>query len=132
MSHHSEILPLGQSVLAAQGWDGATRAIMLAAKQLPVLPEAARSDENLVPGCESQVWLARDTSTTSSMILAYSPSKIIRGVLAVLLEKANSVSDEHRACVDFHQYLRECELARHLSQSRSNGITGVIKRLNTL
>ena len=132
MSTHSEILPLGQSIVSAQGWDGATRAIMLAGKHLPVLPESSRSSRTLVPGCESQVWLALDTNTDKTMVRAYSPSKIIRGVLAVLLEKANSVPSNQRAEIDFHQYLAACQLERHLSQSRANGIAGVIDRLKTL
>ena len=39
----SDPLPIAQSVASAKGWDGATRAMMLAAKQLPILPEALRN-----------------------------------------------------------------------------------------
>lgn len=132
MSVHSEILPLGHAIACARRWDEAVRAIMLAGKHLPTLPESNRNDDNLVPGCESQVWLALDSTGDTQRILAFSPSKIMRGVLAVLLEKANSVSRDQRAQIDFHQYMADCQLERHLSQSRANGIAGVLYRLKTL
>ena len=134
MTESTQLMPLGQSVATAKGWDGATRAIMLAGKQLLVLPESSRTEDSLVPGCESKVWVASTPSqnTGDLIIAAYSPSKIIRGVLAVLLEKANSLSDEQRKAYDFEQYMNACNLQRHLSQSRGNGILSVLRRLNTL
>lgn len=134
-----DALPLASSVANAKGWDGATRAIMLAGKQLPLLPASMRQDDTQVPGCASPVWLARISAEsvtakthTDTMIAAYSPSKIIRGVLAVLLEKANALSSAERASFDFQQYLTDNQLERHLSQSRSNGIAGVLRRLASL
>ncbi|MBQ4829714.1 SufE family protein [Alteromonas sp. MMG017] len=134
MTDSTHLLLLGQTVAAAKGWDGATRAIMLAGKQLIALPESSRTEDALVPGCESKVWVACTPSqnTGDLVIAAYSPSKIIRGVLAVLLEKANSLSDEQRKAYDFEQYMNACNLQRHLSQSRGNGILSVLRRLNTL
>jgi cysteine desulfuration protein SufE len=134
MTESTHLLPLGQSVATAKGWDGATRAIMLAGKKLVALPESARTEDALVPGCESKVWVAclYSQDTSELVIAAYSPSKIIRGVLAVLLEKANSLSDEQRKAYDFEQYMNACNLQRHLSQSRGNGILSVLRRLNTL
>lgn len=132
-------LPLAASVANAKGWDGATRAIMLAGKHLPILPEHLRNEDTQVPGCESPVWLARIAADTASLehlgeayLAAYSPSKIIRGVLAVLLEKANTLTPSERENFDFQHYLKDHKLERHLSQSRSNGIAGVLARLSTL
>jgi cysteine desulfuration protein SufE len=61
--------------------------------------------------------------------MAYSPSKVIRGVLAVLLEKANTLSKAQRGNFDFEGYLSRCQLERYLSQSRGNGIKSVITKL---
>lgn len=120
---------------------------MLAGKHLPVLPEHLRKDDTQVPGCESPVWLARiayesdshvrlaqnsQCPDSSESLAAYSPSKIIRGVLAVLLEKANTLTEDERESFDFQRYLKDNKLERHLSQSRSNGIAGVLTRLSTL
>jgi len=62
-------------------------------------------------------------------LMAYSPSKVIRGVLAVLLEKANELTPQQRSEFDFERYLSRCQLERYLSQSRGNGIKSVIAKL---
>ena len=62
----SDPLPIAQSVASAKGWDGATRAMMLAAKQLPILPEALRTAQHYVPGCDSDVWLGEVASDASA------------------------------------------------------------------
>ncbi len=122
------LLPLAQSVVAASGWDNTTRAIMLAGKALPILPDSLRTAENLIEGCDSDVWMA-PLPLKPDTLAAWSPSKIVRGVLAVVLEKANQLTPSERAGYDFAAYLAACDLSRHLSQSRGNGLRGVVQRI---
>ena len=117
-----QLLPLAQQLSQAKSWDEFTRTIMLAGKKLPAMPEHLQRDANSVEGCESPVWLAlldtensesresRESSERAGLntkFVAYSPSKVIRGVLAVLLEKANSLEHQERANFDFGAYLNE-------------------------
>ena len=116
-------LPLANKVATAQGWDTTMREIMLASKSLPELHESYRIAENKVGGCLSDVWIVK----SDSGVMAWSDSKIIRGVLAVLLEKANSQNDQHET--DYEAYLASLGMARYLSESRTSGIRHVINRL---
>lgn len=139
-----QLLPLAQQLSQAKSWDEFTRTIMLAGKKLPAMPEHLQRDANSVEGCESPVWLALlDTENSESSesseraglntkFVAYSPSKVIRGVLAVLLEKANSLEHQERANFDFGAYLNECQLQRYMSESRGNGIKSVVHQLKEL
>ncbi|AXT37190.1 SufE family protein [Alteromonas sp. BL110] len=127
MSSDDTLLPLASSLAASKGWDDFTRTLMLAGKSLTPLPESERTADTAVEGCESPVWLAY--STEHGSLMAYSPSKVIRGVLAVLLEKANALPDTQRGNFDFEGYLSRCQLERYLSQSRGNGIKSVITKL---
>ena len=120
-------LPLAQSLINARGWDESTRAIMLAGKALPVLPPPLRDEQHRIEGCESPVWLALESD---GLFYAYSDSKILRGVLAILLEQANALSTSDRQSYDFAHFLNECGLFRYLSQSRNNGIRHVIRYIN--
>lgn len=124
-------MPLADSVASAKGWDNATRAIMLAGKSLPLLPEPMRQPDAYVPGCESDVWIASTVQDGKKVMAGWSPSKIIRGVLAIILEKANSLSLSERSTFDFNDYLSRCELDRYLSQSRGNGVRKVIEKLQS-
>lgn len=132
MESASVLLPLAQSIADAKGWDSATRAVMMAGKTLSTVPPESRNDGNSVPGCESPVWLDTENLDGKLQFIAYSPSKIIRGVLAVLLERANTLNDSERQSFDFAAYMEKCQLQRHLSQSRGNGIQGVIKRIQSV
>tara|TARA_A200000159_G_scaffold158486_1_gene175799 strand:+ start:19822 stop:20268 length:447 start_codon:yes stop_codon:yes gene_type:complete len=142
-----QLLPLAQQLSQAKSWDEFTRTIMLAGKKLPAMPEHLRRDANSVEGCESPVWLALLHFESSEScesgesgeragfydeFVAYSPSKVIRGVLAVLLEKANSLEQQERANFDFGAYLNECQLQRYMSESRGNGIKSVVHQLKEL
>ena len=99
MSSLETLLPLASSLANAKGWDDFTRTLMLAGKSLVPLPAEKRLAETEVEGCESPVWLA--TSDEQGSLMAYSPSKVIRGVLAVLLEKANELTPQQRSEFDF-------------------------------
>lgn len=121
-------LPLAKSLINARGWDESTRAIMLAGKGLQVLPVDARTEQHRIDGCESPVWLLSDAD---GRFYAYSDSKILRGVLAILLEQGNTLTAAERHSFDFAHFLRECGLMRYLSQSRNNGIRHVIDYLRS-
>ncbi len=118
------LLPLARRVSAAKGWDSTMREIMLASKALPALAETERTDESKVAGCLSQVWLA---NSGQGSLQAWSDSKIIRGVLAVLIEKA--CEDLPMTAEDYQNYLVRLGMERYLSESRTSGIRHVIQRL---
>ncbi len=130
MSTTEDLLPIAQTVSNAKGWDEFTRALMLAGKNLDALEPEMRTLDTAIEGCESPVWMG--FSPELGEIKAYSPSKIIRGVLAVLLEKANSLNGPQRNNFDFDGYLERCQLGRYLSQSRGNGIKAVVSQLRSL
>lgn len=139
-----QLFPLAQQLSQAKSWDEFTRILMLAGKKLPAMPEHLQRDANSVEGCESPVWLAlldaessknsesSERAGLNTKFVAYSPSKVIRGVLAVLLEKANSLEHQERANFDFGAYLNECQLQRYMSESRGNGIKSVVHQLKEL
>ncbi|WP_137167284.1 SufE family protein [Salinimonas lutimaris] len=125
---HDRFLPLASSVYRAKGWDNVTRAIMLAGKALTRPDAQWLTDNHLVDGCESQVWLVID----NGHIVAWSDAKIVRGVVALVVEKANTLNMADMASFDFATYLAELGLERHLSQSRADGINQVIRQLRHL
>lgn len=123
----SKVLPLAEQLAHAKGWDNMLRQLMLAGKQLKVLPVDGRSDESEVKGCQSRVWLRIEKSAESNcQMLAWSDSKIIRGVLAIIQEKVNSLTPDALNTFDFGGYFSAIQLDRYLSQSRANGIKDVV------
>lgn len=126
----NKVLPLAEQLANAKGWDNILRQLMLAGKQLNVLPVDARTDASEVKGCQSRVWLTVEKPAESDcQMLAWSDSKIIRGVLAIIQEKVNSLTPDALNTFDFAGYFSAIQLDRYLSQSRANGIKDVVASL---
>ena len=133
LSHQEEAsLPLSAAIQRAKGWDNVYRQLMLSGKQLTVLPEEQRTESTLVEGCEAAVWLnVVNVIDEKRCYSAYSPSKIVRGLLAIILEKANSLEADAQGSFDYIEYLHQIGLQRFLSESRQNGTRAVIERLKS-
>lgn len=131
VSEHDEksvLLPLARQFGVLQGYENIFRQIMLSSKALPQLSADEQIESYHVAGCEVDVWVKYVSQTDS--FEAFANSKIIRGLLAILLEKANALSHQQRAQFDFAQYLTELGITHHLSQSRVNGLSRVIAQLS--
>ena len=121
------ILPLAQKIKAAQGWDSVYREIMMAGKELNRLPVHLQVAEYEVNGCESQVWLNCEVKEQHLHLQGDSPSKIVRGLLAIIFEVLQGQKVESIAVFDMAAYLQQLGLSRHLSSSRGNGLLAVVQ-----
>ncbi|MFC3095850.1 SufE family protein [Alteromonas sediminis] len=123
-----------EQVKNSHGWDAATRKLMLAGKALPILDEQDRSDSHYIEGCESPVWLkvSIDEQSDQVSIEAYSPGKIVRGLLQLVIEPLQGQPVQTFCNFDLLMYISELGLTRLLSPSRNNGVLKVIERLRAL
>ncbi|MEO1995277.1 MAG: SufE family protein [Planctomycetaceae bacterium] len=103
--------------------------------ELPTMPDASRTEENRVRGCQSNVWLiARMTDTERPVmeIEADSDAMIVRGLIAVLLMAYSGSSVENVLKVDAQVIFTRLGLTRHLSIARKNGLAGMVQRIRQL
>jgi cysteine desulfurase / selenocysteine lyase len=120
---------LASLVTQARSWDETYRQIMLAGKTLALLDPAYRQTENEVIGCESQVWLLCKVENGAINLQAYSPSKIVRGLLAIMFEPLQGISPIQALAFDMSAYLAQLGLVKYLSQSRGNGLNAVMEKI---
>jgi cysteine desulfurase/selenocysteine lyase len=120
-------LPLAQKIKTAQGWDSVYREIMIAGKKLIRLPVHLQVTEYEVNGCESQVWLSCEVKEQQVYLQGDSPSKIVRGLLAIIFEVLQGQNVQSIAVFDMAAYLQQLGLSRHLSPSRGNGLLAVVQ-----
>jgi cysteine desulfurase/selenocysteine lyase len=134
--NENQSLAIARKVSQARGWDNQYRQLLLASKDLTLLPLEMRTDENAVFGCESELWIAY----TNHKLCAYSQSKIIRGILAVVIEKATQLNEslagdsnqqKPNAAVafDYFAYLTELNLTPFFSVGRRDGIQNAISAI---
>ncbi|MFA1030015.1 MULTISPECIES: SufE family protein [Pseudomonas syringae group] len=115
-----------------QGWEQRARLLMQWGDQLAPLSDGERTDDNLVHGCESKVWLTGEVSDNAWLFRAASDARLIRGLVALLLARVNGLSDRELAAVDLPDWFNQLGLARQLSPSRSNGLNAVLQKMRQL
>ncbi|MEO1526781.1 MAG: SufE family protein [Planctomycetota bacterium] len=102
---------------------------------LPKFPGNAKSDENLVHGCQSNVWLIGEVKPSDPPIVeikASSDSIIVSGLLAILLALFSGKTPKEIVETDANAVFRRLGLERYLSSQRRNGLHGMVKRVREL
>jgi len=94
-------------------------------RKLPPFPDALKTDETKVHGCQSQVWLAPSGDASHLEFRAISDSAIVSGLIALLLRVYSRRSAEEILATE-PTFIDAIGLAKHLSPTRSNGLTAML------
>ncbi|RDS84825.1 SufE family protein [Dyella monticola] len=97
-------------------------------KQLPSFPEAMKSEDYRVHGCQSMVWLVPSGDASNMHFDATSDSAIVSGLIALVLRV---YSDRPAAEIVATEpaFIQQIGLAKHLSPTRSNGLAAMLAKL---
>lgn len=117
---------------AAGSWEQRARLLMQWGDRLEPLADSERSAANRVQGCESLVWLVAEQRDGTWHFRVASEARLLRGLLAVLLDRVNDLSGAELNAIDLEQWFGALGLSRQLSPSRSNGLNAVLKRMRAL
>jgi cysteine desulfuration protein SufE len=92
------------------------------------MDEAAKTEENLIKGCQSRVWLQAEMREGLLYFTADSDAIITKGIVALLIRvfSGQTPADILNANFDF---IDEIGLSQHLSPTRSNGLLSMIKQI---
>lgn len=115
-------------------WEEKYRYIIELGKELPNLDECDKTDENLIRGCQSSVWLvtAKNKNSNVYMFKADSDAFIVKGLIAIVLSVYNDKTAEEILSFKIEDYFAKLELLSHLSSTRANGIKAMIERITDL
>ena len=100
-------------------------------RRLPEFPEDLRTEENRIRGCQSQVWFVADQKDGRIEFRAISDAAIVSGLIALLLRlySGRHPQDILDTPPDFVSAL---QLESHLSPTRSNGLSSMLKAIRTM
>lgn len=90
-----------------------------------------KTDDNLVRGCQSKLWLAGELNDGRVVYYADSDAVIIRGILALILRVLNNRRPVEIVDADLY-FIEETGLAEHLSPVRSNGLEQALVNVKEL
>jgi len=99
-------------------------------RRLPEFPESDRTDANKIRGCQSQVWFIASERDGRLEFRAISDAAIVSGLIAVLLRiysgrRPQDILDTPP------NFVTALELEQHLSPTRSNGLSSMLKAIRT-
>ena len=113
----------------AAGWEQRARLLLEWGQHLAPLSDAERCAANQVQGCSSQVWLVADGPADTCQWRADSDARLLRGLLAVLLARINTLPVSELAQLDIADWFNQLGLQRQLTPSRSNGLHAVLQHI---
>ena len=98
-------------------------------KELKPFDEADRTDDTIIRGCQSRVWLAAQRSPDGTLLFgADSDAIITRGLVALVIRALNNLPPEVIAGADLW-FVQRIGLDTHLSPTRANGLLSMVQQM---
>lgn len=92
------------------------------------LPDNEKTEQNLIDGCQSRVWLVCDENNGILTFRAESDAIIVKGIVSLLIRVVSGHTPQEILDADLY-FIREIGLTEHLSPTRSNGLLAMIKQM---
>ena len=97
-------------------------------KDLPLIQVQLKTDERLIVGCQSRVWLNANCEDGKMQFSADSEAIITKGIIGLLIRVLNDEHPETILKADL-KFISDIGLQEHLSPTRANGLNGMIKKM---
>ena len=97
-------------------------------KDLPQISEDKKTEDRIIEGCQSKVWLDSAFIDGKMQFKADSDAIITKGIIGLLIRVLNDETPEAVVKTDLH-FINAIGLHEHLSPTRSNGLASMVKKL---
>ena len=97
-------------------------------KDCPIIDEKDKVNENLIQGCQSKVWLSAKLEYGRIRFRADSDAVITRGIVSLLIRTFDNQTPSDILAADL-SFIEKIGLKEHLSPTRSNGLTAMVKQM---
>jgi cysteine desulfuration protein SufE len=109
-------------------WEGKYEYIIDLGKKLPKLGDEYKTEENIIKGCQSIVWLNAYKKDDKLYFEADSEAIIVKGLVSMLVSVMSNHTPKEIANADLY-FIDKVGLASHLAQTRSNGLASMVKQM---
>ena len=97
-------------------------------KSLPLVDEQYKTDERLIKGCQSRVWLHSEMKDEKILFSADSDAVITKGLIALMVRVLSNQRPDDIVNADLY-FIDKINLKEHLSPTRSNGLLSMVKQM---
>ena len=101
--------------------------IDLGEEQAP-LADADKTEQNLIDGCQSRVWIVCEEKDGKLHFRADSDALIVKGLVALVLQVVNDHRPDEIYAADLY-FIERIGLRDHISPTRSNGLLAMVKQI---
>ena len=109
-------------------WTQKYEYIIELSKDLEFMSENLKSEDNLIKGCQSKVWLHAEMVNGKNNFLADSEAIITKGIISILLNVFNNRKPQEILDSDMG-FIEKIGLKEHLSPNRANGLSSMYKQI---
>ena len=111
-------------------WEEKYLYIIELGQRLPVLSDEAHNPDNIIQGCQSQVWIVmRQNDDGKIELLGDSDAAIVKGLIAVVFILYQEMTAQDILTFDVRPWFEQMALAQHLTPSRSQGLEAMIRAI---
>ncbi|NBG67219.1 SufE family protein [Acidiluteibacter ferrifornacis] len=100
-------------------------------KELPIIDESKKTEDNIIKGCQSQVWLDGQLVDGKIVFTADSDAIITKGIIALLIRVVSDQTPDEILKNELY-FIDQIGLKEHLSPTRSNGLVSMVKKMKLL
>jgi cysteine desulfuration protein SufE len=97
-------------------------------KSLPLIDEQYKTEDNIIKGCQSKVWVHAEQKEDKVVFTADSDAILTKGIIAILIRTFSNQSPKQILDADTN-FIDEIGLKEHLSPTRANGLVSMIKQI---
>lgn len=109
-------------------WDERFQYVIDLGKSLPLIDEKFKTEDNIIKGCQSKVWLHADEQDGKLVFTADSDAIITKGIIAVLIRTFSNQKPKDILEADT-TFIDQIGLKEQLSPTRANGLVSMIKQI---
>jgi cysteine desulfuration protein SufE len=113
-------------------WEERYRYLIDLGRTLPAMEEGLKTDETLVRGCTSRVWISETIENETLHFIADSDAHIVRGLIAILDRAYQGAALKDIHSIDINAALQKIGLDQNLSPNRRNGFAAMVERIRAL
>jgi cysteine desulfuration protein SufE len=97
-------------------------------KSLPLIEEQYKTEDNIIKGCQSKVWVHAEEKDGNIVFTADSDAILTKGIIGILIRTFSNQSPQAILDADTN-FIDEIGLKEHLSPTRANGLVSMIKKI---
>lgn len=97
-------------------------------KSLPLIKDKYKTDDNIIKGCQSKVWMHAELEEAKLIFTADSDAIITKGIIAILIRVFSKQHPDEILNADT-KFIDQIGLKEHLSPTRANGLVSMIKQI---